>query len=47
MKNNPQKYRDFLATVAIVFTTMNAYTACVCIMHQDSLTDAAKNLHKF
>lgn len=47
MKKFLQKYGGFLAALAIVVTTMNANTACVCIMHQDSLPEEAKKLRKF
>ncbi len=47
MKKLFQKYGGFLAALAIVVTTMNANTACVCIMHQDSLPEEAKSLRKF
>lgn len=47
MKRIFQKYGGFLAALAIVVTSMNANSACVCIMHQDKLPEDAKKLRKF
>lgn len=47
MKNFFSKYGGFLAALAIVVTTMNENSACVFIMHQDSLPKEAKSLRKF
>jgi len=47
MKKLFQKYGSFLAALAIVVTTMNANSTCLCIMHQDLLPDEAKRLRKF
>jgi len=47
MKKLFQKYGGFIAALAIFVTSMNVNSACVCIMHQDSLPEDAKRLRKF
>ena len=47
MKKLFHKYGCLLAALAIAVTTMNENSACVFIMHQDSLPEEAKRLRKF
>lgn len=47
MKKFLQKYGGFIASLAILVTTINANSTCLCIMHQDELPDSAKKLRKF
>lgn len=47
MKKFFQKYGGFLAALAMIVTSLNVNSACVCIMHQDSLPEEAKKLRKF
>lgn len=47
MKKFFQKYGGFLAALAMIVTSWNVNSACVCIMHQDSLPEEAKKLRKF
>lgn len=47
MKKFLQKYGGFIASLAIIVTTLNANTTCLFIMHQDELPESAKKLRKF
>lgn len=47
MKKLFRRFGGLFATLAIIVTTMNVNTACLCIMHQEPLPDEAKKLRKF
>ena len=47
MKKFLPKYGGFIASLAIIVTTLNANTTCLFIMHQDELPESAKKLRKF
>lgn len=47
MKKLFQKWGGLLASLAMVVTTINANTTCVCIMHQEPFPKEAKKLRKF
>ena len=47
MKRFLLKFGELFATFAIVITTINANTTCVCIMHQEHLPKEAEKLRRF
>lgn len=42
-----QKHGGLLVALAMIVTSLNVNSACVCIMHQDLLPEEAKKLRKF
>lgn len=47
MKKFIRKYGTWMAAFAMVITVMTANSACIFLMHQSELPEAAKKLRKF